>query len=56
MNAYYLERLSTVLKKSDFKQVEYIATKNKGYRANGDRHPHSWSIVNKKESIEWINE
>jgi hypothetical protein len=56
MNAYYLEQLSELLKRSGFKQVEYIATENKGYRANGQRHPHSWSIVDKKELIEWITE
>jgi len=56
MNAYYLEQLSELLKKAGFKQVEYIATENKGYRANGQRHPHSWSIVDKKELIEWITE
>jgi hypothetical protein len=54
MNAYYLERLSKLLKKAGFKQVEYIATENKGYRANGYRHPHSWSIVDKNALIEWI--
>ena len=56
MNAYYLERLSKLLKKSNFKHVDYISTENKGYRANGERHPHSWSIVNKKELITWITE
>jgi len=56
MNAYYLEQLSDLLKKAGFKQVEYIATENKGYRANGQRHPHSWSIVDKKELIEWVTE
>lgn len=56
MNAYYLELLSKLLKKSKFKQVEYIATENRGYRANGERHPHSWSIVDKNELIEWITE
>jgi thioredoxin-related protein len=56
MNAYYLERLSKLLKKSSFKRVEYIATENQGYRANGERHPHSWSIVDKKGLIEWITE
>jgi hypothetical protein len=54
MNAFYLERLSMLLKKSNFKQVEYISTENKGYRANGDRHPHSWSIVDKDKLVEWI--
>ncbi len=53
-NAYSLERLSKLLKESGFTQVEYITTKNKGYRANGERHPHSWSILDKKELIEWI--
>lgn len=56
MNAYYLKRLSTSLKKSGFSKVEYIPTKNKGYRANGDRHPHSWSIVDKDSLINWIME
>ena len=56
MNAYYLELLSQLLKKSNFKQIEYIRSENKGYRANGERHPHSWSIVDKKELIEWITE
>lgn len=54
MNAFYIEQLSKLLKKSSFKQIEYIATENKGYRANGERNPHSWSIVDKKELIEWI--
>lgn len=56
MNACYIKRLSESLKKSGFSQVEYIATENKGYRANGDRHPHSWSIVDKKELIKWMME
>jgi hypothetical protein len=56
MNAYYIKKLSESLKKSGFNQVEYIPTANKGYRANGDRHPHSWSIVDKKELIEWMME
>jgi hypothetical protein len=56
MNAYYLEQLSELLKKTGFNQVEYIATENKGFRANGERHPHSWSIVDKKELIYWITE
>lgn len=56
MNAYYIKRLSEELKKSGFNQVEYIPTENRGYRNNGDRHPHSWSIVNKEELIKWIME
>ena len=56
MNAYYLKRLSEKLKKSDFSQVEYIPTKNRGYRANGERHPHSWGIVDPKNLMEWLVE
>lgn len=56
MNAYYIKRLSENLKELGFDQVEYIPTENKGYRENGDRHPHSWSIVDKKELIKWITE
>ncbi len=56
MNANYIKRLSETLKNSGFSQVEYIPTENKGYRANGDRHPHSWAIVDKKELIKWITE
>ncbi len=56
MNAYYIKKLYESLKKSGFQKVEYIPTRNKGYRENGDRHPHSWSIIDKKELIKWIME
>ena len=56
MNSFYIERLSAVLKKSSFRTIEYIKTENKGYRANGERHPHSWSIVDVDELIEWMME
>jgi hypothetical protein len=54
MNAYYLKKLSESLLKSGFTQVEYIPTKNKGYRANGERHPHSWAIVDKIDLMKWL--
>jgi len=56
MNAYYIKKLSECLKDSGFNKVEYIPTKNKGYRANGERHPHSWSIVDKVELLQWMLE
>ncbi len=56
MNAFYIEKLAAHLEKKGFENVEYIPTKNKGYRANGDRHPHSWSIIDKEELIEWMLE
>ncbi|TAE47833.1 MAG: hypothetical protein EAZ89_16750 [Bacteroidetes bacterium] len=56
LNACYIKLLSESLVHAGFSQVEYIATEKKGYRANGDRHPHSWSIVDKKELITWMME
>jgi len=56
MNAFYLKQLYETLQELGFGQVEYIPTENKGYRANGERHPHSWAIVDKKELIKWMTE
>ena len=54
MNAFYIKRLSASLKSKGFENVEYIATDNRGYRANGERHPHSWAIVDKQDLINWM--
>jgi hypothetical protein len=32
----------------------FIATTGKGIRANGKRHPHSWSIIDGGELVNWI--
>ncbi|WP_405400043.1 hypothetical protein [Maribacter sp. Asnod2-G09] len=56
LNSYYIKSLSEDLKEAGFNKVKYIPTQNKGYRANGERHPHSWSIIDRVELIEWINE
>lgn len=53
-NAYYIEMLAEDLIEEGFTNVEYIPTMNKGYRANGVRHPHSWSIVDQENLIEWM--
>ena len=34
--------------------AELITTTDKGYRPNGGRHPHSWSIVDEKELVDWF--
>lgn len=34
-------------------RAEFVQTFRTGYRANGQRHPHSWSIVDEKECITW---
>lgn len=55
LNAYGLKKLAEALQETlPDAQIEYIATENRGYRANGDRHPHSWSIVDGEGLIEWI--
>lgn len=53
-NAYYIEQLANDLNVNGFPFVEHITTTNKGYRNNGDRHPHSWSIVDRNDLINWI--
>lgn len=37
------------------KKAELIVTSGKGYRKNGNRNPHSYSIVDTKEFMNWIN-
>ncbi len=55
MNAYYIRKLAQALQ-TEFKQprIELIETENKGYRSNGYRHPHSWSIVDKEDLFRWM--
>ena len=33
--------------------AEFIQSSKEGWRKNGKRHPHSWSIVDEKECISW---
>ncbi len=54
MNAYALEQLHEQLTQQGFKNVEYITSNDLGYRANGERHPHSWSIVDTDDLIKWM--
>ena len=54
MNAYYIKHLADELSQKFGDNVAYIPTENRGYRSNGDRHPHSWSIVAVDELIGWM--
>jgi len=55
MNAYYIEMLAEDLKQLHGNEsVELIQTENRGYRANGMRHPHSWSVVDEEELVKWV--
>jgi len=53
-NAYTLQLTDKLLRKINWKNAELIQTKNKGYRSDGTRNPHSWSIVDTDDLIEWI--
>lgn len=54
MNAFFIKNLAETLTKKYGDNVEYIATENRGYRANGQRHPHSWAIVEVENLLQWI--
>ncbi|SCY00133.1 hypothetical protein SAMN05192588_0668 [Nonlabens sp. Hel1_33_55] len=55
-NAYILQRTEVLLNKKKWRYVSLIQTEDKGYRADGSKNPHSWSIVDKDDLIKWILE
>ncbi|PZF74045.1 hypothetical protein DN068_04960 [Taibaiella soli] len=54
MNAADLSAMTSFLMKKGNKQVEFIPALGKGFRVDGTRHPHSWSIVDPKDCVEWM--
>ncbi|MBK1897781.1 hypothetical protein [Chryseobacterium paridis] len=54
LNAYKLEKAYHSLLDMGSQNVEFIKTKNRGIRANGQKHPHSWNIVERESLIQWI--
>lgn len=56
LNAYKLEKTFNSLKDLGSKKTEFIKTENRGIRSNGQKHPHSWNIVEKESLIKWILE
>ena len=56
LNAYKCEQTHKALLELGSKKSEFIATQNRGFRANGQKHPHSWSIVERSSLIKWILE
>ncbi|NQX92689.1 MAG: hypothetical protein HRT74_11305, partial [Flavobacteriales bacterium] len=54
-NAYALIQISESYKSQGWNQLELIKTEGKGFRASGERHPHSWSIVDVRELMSWLN-
>ncbi len=53
MNAIDLAALVNQLKILGSKKAELITTTGKGFQ-EGSRHPHSWSIVDENELVEWF--
>lgn len=56
LNAFQLEKANEALVKLGNTKSEFIKTTGRGMRANGDIHPHSWSIVERESLLNWILE
>lgn len=54
-NAFTIQQTYKLLRKQKY-DVELIQTKDKGYRSDGTRNPHSWSIVDVDDLILWMQE
>lgn len=54
LNAANLSAMTRFLMMNGNQQAEFIPAIGKGYRLDGTRHPHSWSIVDPQECFEWI--
>lgn len=54
LNAFKLKNAALDLNKIGAKKVEFIETKNRGYRANGQKHPHTWNLVEQESLVNWI--
>ena len=54
MNALDQSAMINLLNKMGNKNAEFVNAFGKGYRLEGNRHPHSWSIVDAVECLNWI--
>jgi len=54
MNATDLSTMINTLRLLGNENAEFIATTGKGYRIDGRRHPHSWSILDSEDTANWI--
>ncbi len=55
-NAYTIQKTNELLKDKNWDNVELIQTKEKGFQNDGERNPHSWSIIDTDDLINWILE
>lgn len=56
MNAIDLAGLINELTIMGNDKAELVTTSDMGYFPDGTRHPHSWSIVDEAELIDWFLE
>jgi hypothetical protein len=54
MNCIDIAAMINFLQLQGNKNAQLVVTNNKGKRLNGMRHPHSWSIMNSQQSLNWI--
>lgn len=54
MNSTDLSAMVNLLQTKGNKKAQLIVTHKKGYRPDGTRHPHSWSIMDSKACLDWI--
>ncbi|MGU3376949.1 hypothetical protein [Chryseobacterium sp. M5A1_1a] len=54
LNALMLKKANESLVNLGNQKSEYIETKNRGIRANGKKHPHSWNIVEQSGLVKWM--
>lgn len=54
MNATDLSTMINTLRLLGNEHAEFITTTGKGYRIDGRRHPHSWSILDSEDTANWI--
>lgn len=54
LNAANLSAMANFLMQKGNKRAEFIPAIGKGFRVDGTRHPHSWSIVDPGDCIKWI--
>ncbi len=56
LNALDQSAMILHLNKLGNRKAEFINAFGKGYRIEGNRHPHSWSIVDAEDCIKWIQD
>ena len=54
MNCVDIAAMINQLQVQGNKRAKLVVTNNKGRRLNGMRHPHSWSIMDSRQCLNWI--